>query len=35
MEEFDSISIEIDSMEKLGVMQDPRYTEYEPKQLKS
>jgi DNA polymerase-3 subunit alpha len=35
MEEFDSISIEIDSMEKLGVIQDPRYTEYEPKQLKS
>ena len=31
MEEFDSISIEISSMEKLGVMQDPRYTEDEPK----
>ena len=35
MEEFDSISIEINFMEKLGVMQDPRYVEDEPKQLKS
>ncbi len=35
MEEFDSISIDVDFMEKLGVMQDPRYAEDEPKQLKS
>ena len=35
MEEFDSISIEIDFMEKLGVIQDPRYTENESKNLKS
>jgi DNA polymerase-3 subunit alpha len=30
MEEFDAISIEIDRMEKLDMMQDPRYTEETP-----
>ena len=35
MEEFDSISIEVGFMEKLGMMQDPRYTENEPKNSKS
>ena len=32
MEEFDAISIEIDRMEKLDMMQDPRYAEEIPKQ---
>ena len=30
MEEFDAISIEIDRMEKLDMMQDPRYAEEAP-----
>ncbi len=34
MEEFDAISIEIDRMEKLGMMQDPRYAEETPKAVK-
>jgi hypothetical protein len=33
MEEFDAISIEIDRMEKLSVMQDPRYAEERSKSL--
>ena len=32
MEEFDAISIEIDRMDKLDMMQDPRYAEESPKQ---
>ena len=34
MEEFDSVSIEISSMKKLDMIQDPRYSENEPKMLK-
>lgn len=33
MEEFDSISIEISNMQKLDMMQDPRYAEEQPKQI--
>ncbi|MCA0932354.1 DNA polymerase III subunit alpha [Lutimonas saemankumensis] len=33
MEEFDSISIEISSMKKLDMMQDPRYAEEQNKQI--
>lgn len=35
MEEFDSVSIEISSMKKLDMIQDPRYAENEPKTLKA
>ena len=33
MEEFDCISIEINSMKKLDMMQDPRYAEEQIKQV--
>ena len=34
MEEFDVISIEVDRMEKLGMIQDPRYAEETPEMTK-
>jgi DNA polymerase-3 subunit alpha len=33
MEEFDCISIEVNSMKKLDMMQDPRYAEEQIKQV--